>query len=85
MFTEDEAYFVTQRCFQGRPLMPPTPEIVSTIGGLLAKVTHKYDGVQLHDAVFMSNHFLCAAAHNKCYVQPSVMWSKPGGGPSDAA
>jgi REP element-mobilizing transposase RayT len=57
MYTTDEAYFVTQRCFQGRPLMAPTPAVVRTIGGILAKATHKYSHVRLHDAVFMSNHY----------------------------
>ena len=33
------------------------------------------DNVLLHGFCVMSNHFLCAAAHKKCYVQRPVMLS----------
>ncbi len=42
MLVADQVYFVTQRCFQGRLLMTPRKEVVQTIGGVVAKATHKY-------------------------------------------
>jgi hypothetical protein len=32
-------------------------------------------GVRCHGVVFLSNHWLCGAAHNACYGEWSVMWS----------
>jgi len=57
MFAKEQAYFITQRCFQARMLMAPTAEVVNTIGGILAKATQRYDGIRLHDFFFASNHF----------------------------
>ena len=41
---------------------------------LLAKVKAR-DGWTAFAWCVMSSHYLCAAAHKKCYVERSVMWS----------
>jgi REP element-mobilizing transposase RayT len=56
MFRAGEPLFLTLRCFQGRHLMAPSPQVTQTIGGVVAKATHLYPGVQLHDIVVLSNH-----------------------------
>jgi len=45
--------------------MNPTKKVSATIGGVVAKATHKYRGVKLHDLKFTSNHFhlLISATH----------------------
>lgn len=75
MLETGPCYFVTQRCFQARLLMTPNKEVVQTIGGILAKVTHKYTGVHLHDAVFLSNHFhLVISATQPAQIPRFVGW-----------
>ena len=49
-------YFVTDRCFQGRFLMRPSPKSNAIIIGVMAHAEARYD-VQLHNHCFMSNHF----------------------------
>jgi hypothetical protein len=46
---------------------------------LLAALPARF-GVEVHGYALMPNHLLCAAAHKRCYVQRSVMWSSPAKG-----
>ncbi|TXD31989.1 hypothetical protein FRC96_19395 [Lujinxingia vulgaris] len=49
-------YFVTNRCFQERFFLTPTPEINALILGWLARAAKRYD-VEIFFFLFMSNHF----------------------------
>jgi hypothetical protein len=58
MFQDEGYYFVTSRCFQGRMLLRPNPEVNEVVGGVLAKaVQHSAGSVRLHGFTFASNHF----------------------------
>ena len=58
MFQEEGYYFVTSRCFQGRLLLRPSPEVNEVVGGVLARaVQQSADTVRLHAFTFASNHF----------------------------
>jgi REP element-mobilizing transposase RayT len=58
MFEEEGYYFVTSRCFQGRLLLRPGPEVNEVVGGVLARaVQHSAGTVRLHAFTFASNHF----------------------------
>ena len=75
MLLAKQTYFVTQRCFQARLLMTPTRMVTSVIGGIVAKATHKYHGVQLHDLVCTSNHFhLILSAEQPEQISRFVGW-----------
>ena len=41
---------------------------------LLAEVVRRFRWI-VYTYMLMDNHFLCAAAHKKCYGERSVMWS----------
>jgi hypothetical protein len=46
----------------------PTARVTATIQYCLAAALAKFSGkIVAHEFLFMSNHFLCAAAHKKCY------------------
>ena len=49
-------YFVTDRCFQGRFLLRPSPKANAIIIGVLAHAEARFD-IELHNHCFMSNHF----------------------------
>ncbi len=55
MNTPHQLFFVTNRTFQSRLLMTPSPRVNGLIGGVLARALHRYD-VALHAFVFLSNH-----------------------------
>ena len=58
MFQEEGYYFVTSRCFQGRLLLHPSPEVNEVVGGVLARAVEQSNGsVRLHAFTFLSNHF----------------------------
>ncbi len=48
--------FVTDRCFQGRLLLRPSPAVNATIIGVLAHALERFD-VELYGHCFMSNHY----------------------------
>jgi REP element-mobilizing transposase RayT len=56
MLIPGSTYFVTNRTFQGRLLMTPSPRVNGLIGGVIAKALTLYD-VAIHDLHFASNHF----------------------------
>lgn len=58
MFQDEGYYFVTSRCYQGRLLLRPSPEVNDVVGGVLAKaVQQSANSVRLHAFTFASNHF----------------------------
>jgi len=58
MFQEEGYYFVTSRCFQGRLLLRPSPEVNEVVGGVLARAVQQSVGtVRVHAFTFASNHF----------------------------
>ncbi len=58
MFQEEGYYFVTSRCYQGRLLLRPSPEVNEVVGGVLARALQQSaDTVRLHAFTFASNHF----------------------------
>jgi len=65
--------FVTDRCFQGRFLLRPSPSINATIVGVLARALERFD-VRLYGHCFMSNHYHLllsagSAAHLSGFMQ----------------
>ena len=48
--------FVTDRCFQGRFLLRPSPSVNATIVGVLARALERFE-VSLYGHCFMSNHY----------------------------
>jgi len=54
-FEPERIYFVTNRCFQSRLLMRPSPEVTREIGAVLARATQRRD-VDLFAFTFLSNH-----------------------------
>jgi hypothetical protein len=65
---------VTCRTLHGRLLLRPSPELNDIAAGILGRAQRLYP-VDLVAFQAVSNHFLCAAPHNMCYVERSVMWS----------
>ena len=65
---------VTCRTVQGRLLLAPSPQLNDIILGVLGRAQRLYP-VEIAGYVFVSNHFLCAAPHKKCYGECPVMWS----------
>ncbi len=67
---------VTYRTIGTRALLLPSPdprrfnEVVVGVMGRALEVSP----LELCSAVWLANHWLCAAAHNQCYVESSVMW-----------
>ena len=49
-------YFVTDRCFQGRFLLRPSPTANAIIAGVLAHALERFK-VELYGHCFMSNHY----------------------------
>ncbi len=62
MYESDAYYFVTARCFQGRLLLRPTPQMAEVVGGVLARAT-KQAKVEVCGFVAASSHvhLLCRA------------------------
>ncbi|RAL23888.1 hypothetical protein DL240_06995 [Lujinxingia litoralis] len=52
----DTCYFITNRCFQERFLLTPSPEVNNLILAWLARSAKRF-GVEIFFYVFMSNHF----------------------------
>jgi REP element-mobilizing transposase RayT len=67
-------YEITCRTIHSRFLFRPTRRLNEIIVGTLARAKRRY-GVEISAFCCLSNHFLCAAAHKKCYAEWSVMWS----------
>ena len=49
-------YFITDRCFQGRLLLRPSPAANAIIAGVLAHALERFK-VELYGHCFMSNHY----------------------------
>ncbi len=58
-------YHIISRTFQGALLLTPGPDLNDLIAGVLARAQELFPAVRLYAYAFMSNHFLCAAAHNR--------------------
>ncbi len=56
MNTPNQLFFVTNRTFQSRLLLTPSPYVNNLVGGVLARALTRYD-VTVHAFVFLSNHF----------------------------
>ena len=65
---------VTCRTIHSRFLLRPSPELNDIVIGVLARAQRMHP-IRLCAVAFASNHYLCAAAHKKCYVECPVMWS----------
>ena len=63
------------RCIQGRFLLRPGELLNQLILGVLV-LALRGTKIKVHSFCVMSNHWLCAAAHNQCYVEQLVMWSE---------
>ena len=51
-------HHVVSRCLRGYSFLKPTPTIVKTIAGVLGRSLFVYsDCIELHNNVFLSNHF----------------------------
>ena len=66
---------VTCRTLHSRFLLRPSQKLKDIVLGVLGRAQRKYP-IRACAFVFASNHMLCAAAHNKCYVERPVMWSR---------
>ena len=64
--------FVSRRCSERRFFLRPCRATRSTVVYLVAEAAERY-GVMVHALCVLSNHLLCAAAHNRCYGQRLVM------------
>lgn len=53
---------ITSRTVGGRYLLKPSAEVNEAVVGVLARAQRFYE-VPMHALVFMSNHYLCVAAH----------------------
>ena len=77
-FEEGRTYHAYNRV--GGGLLPFTDdELAKTFVDLLRKVMNRDDAVVLGWCL-LGNHYLCAAAHKKCYAERPVMLSWPLGG-----
>ena len=65
---------VTCRTLQGRLLLCPSPQLNDIILGVLGRAQRLYP-LEIVAYVFASNHYLCVAAHKKCYGECPVMRS----------
>ena len=65
---------VTCRTIHSRFLLRPSPALNDIVVGVLARAQQKYP-IRICAFSFVSNHFLCGAAHKKCYGERPVMWS----------
>ncbi len=66
---------ITTRALQSRYLIPTGAHFRSITIGIMARATELYP-VELYAFGGLQNHLLCAAAHNRCYVERPVMWSR---------
>jgi hypothetical protein len=67
-------YMVTRRCTQRQFLLRPDPETNNAFIYCLAVAAQRCE-IDVLLPCALSNHHLCAAAHNACYGERSVMWS----------
>ena len=65
---------VTVRTVQARFLLRPSVALNEIILGVLGRAQRLHE-VEICCFVFVSNHFLCAAPHKKCYGECPVMRS----------
>ncbi len=65
---------ITTRCLHGRYLLPTGNHFREIAIGIVARAKELYP-VELYAFGGLRTHLLCAAAHNRCYVERSVMWS----------
>ncbi len=63
---------VTCKVMQGLFLLRPSRDLNEIVNGILARAVARYE-VAVCAYVVLSNHALCAAAHNASYVQHRVM------------
>jgi hypothetical protein len=74
-FVPPKSYcFVTRRCSQRKFLLKPSKAANRAFEYCLAWAAQT-TGVKVLFAVVLSNHYLCAAAHNRCYGPHTVMRS----------
>jgi REP element-mobilizing transposase RayT len=71
VLVEGGLYHVYIRVARGEPVFGDEAEA----GRFVAQIREvkRRDGFSVLAWCVMSTHFLCAAAHKKCYAQPSVM------------
>jgi hypothetical protein len=65
---------VTVRTVHGRFLLRPSHAVNDLVVGVIGRAQKKY-GMRIHALAVLSNHYLCAAAHKRCYVERRIMWS----------
>ena len=66
MHQKDTVHFVTNRCEHEMFLLLPNETITNIIQCWFARAVCLYgDGLEIYAFIFLSNHFLCAAAHKK--------------------
>ena len=74
MHFHNTIHFITNRCEHEMLLLLPTERITEIIQCWFARALCLYGkGLEIYAFVFLSNHTLCAAAHNMCYPPHSVM------------
>jgi hypothetical protein len=65
---------VSTRTVHSRLLLRPSQEINEIVAGIMGRAQRLYK-MEICAVAFVSSHFLCGAAHKKCYGEWSVMWS----------
>ena len=73
LFLYGAIYHVYCRVARGEFVFDDDLEAVEFIETL--RRVRDLDGWTIFAWCLMGNHFLCAAAHKKCYVKHAVMWS----------
>ena len=66
---------VSNRTVGSRFLLKPSKEARELMAGVLARAARKYPALVVF-WVCLSNHWLCAATHKKCYVESRIMWRR---------
>jgi hypothetical protein len=69
-----QTLFITRRCTQRQFLLRPDDKVNQALEYCLAEAAMRF-GVTVLWFMAMSNHALCAAAHNVCYPHHLVMRS----------
>ncbi len=67
---------ITLNCIQGRYLLRPDRHgrVNELVLGVVGRAQRLYE-MPIVGISALSSHLLCAAAHKRCYVQHSVMWT----------
>ena len=75
MLKPGATYLVTRRCIERRFRLRPEQAVTDLLDYLIGYAILQ-SGVEVVAFVALSNHVLCAAAHNKCYAELGVMRSE---------